>query len=64
MLFGSVQKLYGTDPITIGIPTNNSPIILDMATSKITVGQLMNYQRDKRPLPPESAIDAKRKFYN
>lgn len=60
--FGSVQKLYGTDPITIGIPTNNSPIILDMATSKITVGQLMNYQRDKRPLPPESAIDAKGNF--
>lgn len=60
--FGSVQKLYGTNPITIGIPTNNLPIILDMATSKITVGQLMNYQRDKKPLPPESAIDAKGNF--
>ena len=60
--FGSVQKLYGTDPITIGIPTNNLPIILDMATSKITVGQLMNAQRDKKPLPPESAIDAKGNF--
>lgn len=57
--YGSVQKLYGTDPITVGIPTNNLPIILDMATSKITVGQLMNYQREKKPLPPESAIDAK-----
>ncbi len=30
-----------------------------MATSKITVGQLMNSQRDKKPLPPESAIDGK-----
>lgn len=60
--FGSTQKLYGTDPITIGVPTNNMPIILDMATSKITVGQLMNYQRDKKPLPPESAIDAKGNF--
>jgi len=60
--YGSVQKLYGTDPITIGIPTNNFPIILDMATSKITVGQLMNYQREKKPLPPESAIDAKGNF--
>lgn len=57
--YGSTQKLYGTNPITIGIPTNNLPIILDMATSKITVGQLMNYQRDKKPLPPESAIDSK-----
>lgn len=55
--YGSTQKLYGTDPITIGIPTNNAPIILDMATSKITVGQLMNYQREKKPLPSESAID-------
>jgi len=60
--YGSTQKLYGTDPITIGVPTNNMPIILDMATSKITVGQLMNYQRDKKPLPPESAIDAKGNF--
>jgi len=60
--YGSTQKLYGTDPITIGVPTNNTPIILDMATSKITVGQLMNYQRDKKPLPPESAIDARGNF--
>lgn len=60
--YGSTQKLYGTDPITIGVPTNNLPIILDMATSKITVGQLMNYQRDKKPLPPESAIDEKGNF--
>jgi len=57
--FGSAQKLYGTDPITVGIPTNGLPIILDMATSKITVGQLMNSQRDKKSLPPESAIDGK-----
>jgi len=57
--FGSVQRLYGTDPITIGIPTYNIPIILDMATSKITAGQLINAQREKKALPPESAIDAK-----
>lgn len=56
--YGSTQRLYGTDPITVGIPTNGLPIILDMATSKITVGQLMNYQRDNTELPPESAIDA------
>jgi L-2-hydroxycarboxylate dehydrogenase (NAD+) len=60
--FGSSQKLYGTDPITIGVPTNSLPVILDMATSKITVGQLMNYQREKLPLPPESAIDAQGNF--
>lgn len=57
--FGSAQRLYGTDPVTIGIPTNDLPIILDMATSKITVGQLMNCQREKNPLPSESAIDGK-----
>ena len=33
-----------------------------MATSKITVGQLINHQRNKKPLPPESAIDAKGNF--
>lgn len=57
--YGSTDRLYGTDPITIGVPTNNLPIILDMATAKVTVGQLMNYQREKKELPPESAINSK-----
>lgn len=57
--FGSSQRLYGTDPITIAIPSSKLPIILDMATSKITVGQLMNCMRNHHPLPAESAIDSK-----
>jgi len=57
--FGSTQRLYGTNPITIGVPSNNLPIILDMSTSKITVGQLMNFQREKKQLPDDSAIDSK-----
>jgi L-2-hydroxycarboxylate dehydrogenase (NAD+) len=55
---GSTQRLYGTNPITIGIPTNNIPIILDMATSKITAGKVMNLKRENKPLPPDSAIDS------
>lgn len=55
--FGSSTRLWGTNPITMGIPTNGIPAILDMATAKITVGQLLKYQRDRMPLPPDSALD-------
>lgn len=55
---GSTSKLWGTNPITIGIPTNGLPAILDMATSKITFADLINYQRDNLPLPPDCAIDS------
>jgi L-2-hydroxycarboxylate dehydrogenase (NAD+) len=55
--FGSVSRLWGTNPYTVGIPTGNQPVILDMATSAITVGQMLKNQREGKPLPPDSAID-------
>jgi L-2-hydroxycarboxylate dehydrogenase (NAD+) len=55
--YGSTSRLWGTNPITIAVPTERLPAILDMATAKITVGQLLKYQREHQDLPPESAID-------
>lgn len=39
--FGSIEALWGTNPITIGIPTLKIPFILDMASSQITWGHLL-----------------------
>lgn len=55
--FGARQRLWGTNPITVGIPTGNLPLILDMATSKITFGDLMNAFTSGKSLAEGVAID-------
>jgi LDH2 family malate/lactate/ureidoglycolate dehydrogenase len=42
--YGTTKKIVGTNPITIGIPTDEKPIILDMATAATTYA---NLQRSK-----------------
>lgn len=42
--FGTTKKIVGTNPITFGIPTSETPIILDMATAATTYA---NLQRSK-----------------
>lgn len=56
--YGTRQKLWGTNPITVGIPTGSHPLILDMATSKITFGDLMNAFHGKKILDKNVAIDS------
>lgn len=55
--FGTAQRLWGSNAYTVGIPTNHLPLILDMATSKITVAQMFKCQHEGKPLPEDSAID-------
>ncbi|MEA3355378.1 MAG: Ldh family oxidoreductase [Patescibacteria group bacterium] len=56
---GTRKKLWGTNPINIGIPTNKYPIIHDMSTAKITVGGLLKTLRAGGKLPKGVAIDDK-----
>lgn len=56
--YGTSQKLWGTNPMTVGIPTGQLPLILDMATSKITFGDLMNALNSQQPLAEGVAVDA------
>lgn len=55
--FGSRQRIFGSNAFTIGVPTHGLPVVLDMATAKITVGQLLKAIREKKKLPPGVAID-------
>jgi len=55
--FGSTKDLWGTNPITIGIPTHNIPVILDMASSQCTWGDLMVAKTEGRTLKNAVAID-------
>lgn len=56
--FGTTKNLWGTNPITVGIPTHDVPVILDMASSQTTWGNLMIAKNDGVPIREGVAIDA------
>lgn len=56
--FGGADKILGTNPIMISSPAGESdPIILDMSTSRVSMGKIIDYSREKRPLEPGWAND-------
>lgn len=55
---GTIKELWGTNPMTIGVPTNSVPVILDMASSQITWGDLLLAKQEERPIKDGVAIDA------
>lgn len=58
--FGGIEKLFGTNPLTIAIPANEHyPIILDMATSKVAYGQIERRAIENQKIPLDWAIDEK-----
>lgn len=56
--FGGVEKLLGTNPIVVSIPTGDSaPIILDMATSAVAFGAIEQFALKNIELEPNWAMD-------
>lgn len=39
--WGSSQKYMGTNPMAIAVPTNNDPMVLDMAPSVVAMGKII-----------------------
>jgi L-2-hydroxycarboxylate dehydrogenase (NAD+) len=59
--FGGKKATLGTNPHSWGFPTTAAlgfPICVDWATSTIAMGRVQQFVREKRQLPPGSAIDA------
>jgi LDH2 family malate/lactate/ureidoglycolate dehydrogenase len=54
---GSIQQMWGTNPITVGIPSNELPVILDMASTQITWGHLLVAKAQGKEIPEGVAID-------
>ncbi|CAN5718331.1 Ldh family oxidoreductase [soil metagenome] len=55
---GSEPRL-GTNPISVAIPCGQeSPFVLDMATTTASMGKVLNAERDDRPIPAGWALDA------
>lgn len=55
--YGSIQEMWGTNPITVGIPTENLPVILDMASTQITKGHLLIAKAQGKKISEGTAID-------
>ena len=58
-----VEPMLGTNPLTIGAPTDEDfPFLLDAATSIIQRGKVEVYDRTNKPLPKNTVINEKGEF--
>lgn len=49
--FGGVRALFTPDPIAVGIPTDNDPILVDMSASITTNGMTARLKKEGRRFP-------------
>ena len=55
---GGRKAMIGTNPIAIGVPADPAPLILDMATSLVSMGKIHDHANRGLPIPPNWALDA------
>lgn len=56
--FGGKSMFFGTNPIAFGFPARrHPPIILDMATSTVAYGKVLDYRLRGKRIPPDWAVD-------
>ena len=56
--FGGTEAMLGTNPIAIGIPTDGAPFLLDLATSRVSMGKIHHHALTGTPIPEGWAVDA------
>jgi LDH2 family malate/lactate/ureidoglycolate dehydrogenase len=55
--FQGREPQYGTNPVSVAIPAGTlPPFVLDMATTTVAGGKIVNAIRDGRPIPPTYAL--------
>ncbi len=55
---GSYEPIFGTNPLAIGVPTKNDPVVLDMATASIAYFGLIEAATAGRSIPEGITYDA------
>ena len=53
---GTRVRSMATSPIAIAVPSGNGPILLDMATSTISNGKILQARATGQPLPPGTVL--------
>lgn len=54
--FGGAEKMLGTNPLAIAVPSSRGPIVLDMGTSAFMMTEVQLRERLGEPLPEGVAI--------
>jgi LDH2 family malate/lactate/ureidoglycolate dehydrogenase len=57
--YGGLKAVFTPDPIAVGIPTGDDPILIDMSASITTNGMTNRLRREGRRYPGPWAMDAK-----
>ncbi|WP_078382057.1 ureidoglycolate dehydrogenase [Sutcliffiella halmapala] len=56
--FGGKESFLGTNPIAYGVPAKTKkPMILDMATSNVAFGKILQYQEEGKEIPAGWGVD-------
>jgi LDH2 family malate/lactate/ureidoglycolate dehydrogenase len=50
-VWGGAETLLGTNPLAIGIPADDGPMVFDMATTVVSYGTVKNYALQGRTMP-------------
>ena len=54
---GSYEPVFGTNPLAIGVPTTDNPVVLDMATAAIANYGILEAETAGLELPPDLTYD-------
>jgi len=57
-MYGSYEPFFGTNPLAIGIPTSDNPIVFDMATAAIAYYGIVSAKTAGEPIPEDVAYDS------
>lgn len=56
--FDGTKPFFGTNPLAIGLPNNDNPIVLDFASTKMSYGEILKYKMQGKGLPAGIAVDS------
>lgn len=56
--WGARKALIGTNPISIGVPTEGEPFVMDTATSVVSMGEIHDHAHRGATIPSHWALDA------
>jgi LDH2 family malate/lactate/ureidoglycolate dehydrogenase len=55
--YGGKRAILGTNPLSIAVPAQGEPIVLDMATTTVARGKIRRAKAEGKTLPPGLALD-------
>ncbi|MEX2591963.1 MAG: 3-dehydro-L-gulonate 2-dehydrogenase [Anditalea sp.] len=57
--WGGKEPILGNNPLVIGFPRKEGPIVLDMAMSQFSYGKMSSYLKENKSMPFEAGFDQK-----